>query len=75
MKKEENSVQFGKNDKNRLKIKEKAEILVQENFFQKMKRSAEKRTLTPLLLISFFYIQGAVTSNTLILHTSYFFLF
>ena len=41
-----NSVKFGKNAKNRLKIKEKAEILAQENFFKwdQLKRG----TLTPL---------------------------
>ena len=45
-------MKLGKNAKNRLKIKEKAEILAQENF-QKKRKSAEKRNShTPVLRIS-----------------------
>ena len=42
-----NSVKLGKNAKNRLKIKEKAEILAQENF-QKREKQLKRGTLTPL---------------------------
>ena len=42
-----NSVKLCKNAKNRLKMKEKAEILVQENF-QKLGDQLKRGTLTPL---------------------------
>ena len=42
-----NSVKLGKNAKNRLKIKEKAEILAQENC-QKRGNQLKRGTLTPL---------------------------
>ena len=45
-----NSVKFGKNAKNRLKMKEKAEILAQENF-PKRGNQLKRGTLTPLLLL------------------------
>ena len=44
---EKNNVNLGKNAKNRLKIKEKAEILAQENF-QKWRNQLKRGTLTPL---------------------------
>ena len=40
-------MKFGKNAKNRLKLKEKAEILAQENF-QKLGNQLKRGTLTPL---------------------------
>ena len=47
LKTRKNSVKLGKNAKNMLKIKEKAEILAQENF-QKRGNQLKRGTLTPL---------------------------
>ena len=43
-------MKFGKNAKNRLKLKEKAEILAQENF-QKRGNQLKRGTLTPLFIL------------------------
>ena len=43
-------MKLGKNGKNRLKIREKAEILVRENF-QKQGNQLKKGTLTPLGMV------------------------
>ena len=48
-----NIVKSGKNAKNRLKIKEKAEILTQEHFQKRGNQLKESWTLTPLTIIKF----------------------
>ena len=62
---------MGKNAKNRLKIKEKAEILVQENF-QKQGNQLKRGTLTPLYfhLFTFHFKNPRVLSMVTIMYIS-----
>ena len=58
-------IRKGKMPKNRLKMKEKVEILAPENF-QKRGNQLKRGTLTPLVKTSFFFNKGKKSENHVI---------